>query len=222
VLQTQLILDRLYRVPRRSRRERLQQRWRQFRRTFARWLEYQSWSFALGTVSLVCLLLATAYYYNKLLTLEYEVQLAWARVEAGEQRRSHVTRNLANLLDYYTRHEKDLMKDVTKQRTAAGASSAGASNGEALGQILGRLNAVAEQYPNLQVTKAVQLFSTTVVNTESEIAFYIIGYNNAINTYTITLNTYPAKVFGKLLGFGQYRYYKPKDPARLAFQELKL
>ena len=214
-MQTRRILERLYRVPRYSRRERLVKRLREFRRTFVRWLEYQSFGVAITTAALAVLFGLTGYYYNMLLVLEYDIQLAWTRVEAGEQRRNHVTRNLAQLVRFYTRHEKELFKDVTKLRTGDAVPSPGA-------QLLGRLNAVAEQYPNLRLSNSVQLFTTTVVSSETEIAYYIIAYNDAIRTYGTALNSYPAKVFGKLLGFEQYRYYKPENPARLVFQELEL
>jgi len=221
-VQTHLILERLYGAPRRSRRERLEQRLRALQRELGRWLEHQSWTLALGAASLAILIVATGFYYNRLLILEYDVQLARVQIEAGEQRRNHVTRNLTQLVRYYARHERELMKDITKLRIEQRAKAGGAESADGTAKLLGRLNIVAEQYPNLHLTNTVREFTTSVVNTESEIAAYIISYNAAVNIYTITLNTFPARVFGTLLRFRAYPFYKPPNSAGLAFQELKL
>lgn len=177
----------------------------------------------LAAVNVATLLVATAYYYNKLLALQFDVELARARIEAGEQRRNHVTRNLSQFVRFYARYESGVMHDATKLRVDGHAPSAAQpSANDTIGQLLGRLNAVAEQYPNLRLTNSVQLFTSVVVSTESEIAAYEISYNDAVNMYATALNTFPAKVFGKLLGFKRYPFYKPEEPATLPFKELQL
>jgi len=221
-VQTQLILERLYGAARRSRRERLRQQLHALRRELGRWLDHQSWTVALSAASLAILIVATGFYYNRLLILEYDVQLARAQIEAGEQKRSHVTRNLTQLMRYYARHEQELMTDVTKLRNQQRAQAGVAENPTGSAMLLGRLNLVAEQYPSLHLTKTVQQFTTTVVSTESEIAAYIIAYNDAVNMYRSTLNAFPARVFGLLLRFHAYPFYKPQNSAALVFQELKL
>jgi LemA protein len=221
-MRESLILERLYGAPRRSRRERLEQRLRALQREVGRWLEHQSWTLALAAASLAMLIVATGFYYNRLLILEYDVELARVQIEAGEQRRSHVTRNLTQLVRYYARHEKELMTDVTKLRNAQRGKAGALESADGTAQLLGRLNLVAEQYPSLHLTNTVQQFTTTIVNTESEIAAYIISYNAAVNIYSITLNTFPARVFGVLLRFHAHPFYKPRNSAALVFQELKL
>ena len=221
-MHTHPILERLYGAPRRSRRDRLEQRLRALQREVGRWLKHQSFTLALGASSLAMLIVATAFYYNRLLTLQYDVELARVQIEAGEQRRSHVTRNLTQLVRYYARHERELMTDVTKLRNQQRAQAGGPESIGGTAQLLGRLNLVAEQYPSLHLTNTIQQFTTSVVNTESEIAAYIIAYNAAVNIYSITLNTWPARVFGTLLRFHSYPFYKPQNSAGLVFQELKL
>jgi len=88
--------------------------------------------------------------------------------------------------------------------------------------LLGRLNAVAEQYPNLHLTNTVEQFMTGVVNTESEIAGYIIEYNRTVNVYRTAKKTFPAKIFSAVLRFRDYPFYEPEDRGVLEFAELKL
>jgi LemA protein len=219
MLSTTLILERLYRVPRRTRRERFRQRLLEIQSKLGRWLQHQSWTLALASSSIVIFFLALGYYYNLLFSLERNVQTAWARVEAGQQRRNHISRNLKELLRFYARYERELMLDVTKMRSDSRKSDD--ANGDAMG-LLGRLNMLAEQYPNLHLTNTVQQVTTGMINTESEIAAYIIGYNETVNIYSTAINTFPAKIFSTVLGFRPYRFYEPEHPSVLLYKELEL
>jgi LemA protein len=91
-----------------------------------------------------------------------------------------------------------------------------------LGEMLGRIDALAEQYPNLHLTSTVERFSQAVVASEAEVALRIMEYNNSVNMYTTALNTYPGKVFGKTLGFESMDFYQPKDRSVLEYRELEL
>lgn len=220
MLHTQFILERFYKIPRKSRRV----RFREFQRKLGRWVAHESWGLALGAVSVVMLMLAHGYYYNVLMPLEQNVHFAWSKVEAGQQKRNHVGRNLTALLRYYTHYEAEIMKDVTKLRThpesEPGTPLAG-PDGSDLTHMLGRLNMVAEQYPLLHLQDTVQEVMRSVISSESEIAGYIIGYNEAATVYNTTLHRFPASVFGRILGFKNYPFYDPEHPDILNFAELK-
>jgi LemA protein len=234
-VKTQFILERLYRVPRVTRRERFERRLRRLQKSVGRWLSSQSWSLALGAVGVVLLSSAHSFYYNMLLKMENNVLFTWSKVEAGQQKRNHVARNLTGLLRYYTHYETEILTNVTKLRThpappeptpaqappsVPGKLPSG-PDGADLGRLVGRLNMVAEQYPLLHLQDTVQQFMTSVVNSESEIAGYIIGYNESVTMYGTALHTFPARIFGKVLGFKDYPLYKPEQPSVLEFRELK-
>jgi LemA protein len=219
MLPTTLILERLYGVPRHSRSERFRRRVLAIQKNLARWLEHQRWGVALAASIFIILGLAHGYYYNMLFVLQSNVHAAQAKIEAGQQRRNHIKRNLVQLMRFYADYERQLMKDVTKMRGDAQKSAE--PNGDAMG-LLGRLNAVAEQYPSLHLTNTAEQFMTGVVNTESEIAGYIIDYNRTVNMYRTAKTTFPAKIFSAVLGFPDYSFYQPEDRSVLEFKELKL
>lgn len=121
--------------------------------------------------------------------------------------------------------------DASANDTASGDESAAASSSEAaagatenesLETLLMRFNAVAEQYPNLHLTKSATQFSDAVVNSENEIAARISEYNMAVNLYTTALNTFPASIFAKTLGFEDVPFYEIDDPSRQEYRELDL
>lgn len=215
MLSTPTILERLYRVPKRRRRERLLE----IQQKIGRWLESQRWSAAVLISVTLIFCLAGGYYYNMLFSLESNVQAAHAKIEAGQQRRNHIKRNLVQLLLFYARYEQGLMKDLTAMRSQGQKS--GDTGRDVMG-LLGRLNAVAEQYPTLHLTNTVELFMNGTVATESEIASYIINYNETVNIYRTTKKSFPAKIFSAMLGFKDYPFYQPEDPKVLPFKELNL
>jgi LemA protein len=218
---SRLILERLYGVQAVPWRTRIKLRARAIKSRLADWARHERWSMMLAAASVLLVVLAHAYYYNTLLMLEQNVKTAWTKVEAGQQKRNHVMRNVTALLQFYTRYEQDLMKDIATLRGKA-RQEAPASDSAEPSKALGRLNAVAEQYPNLHLTSTVQQVTSAVVSTESEIAAYIIFYNDTATIYRTALNTFPTKIFGKILGFQQYPLYTPESPAVLKFMELTL
>ena len=190
-------------------------------RKLARWLEYQSWTLAFAAASVVILVMASGYYFNRLLLMEQDVKAAWANVEALQSRRNHIRRNLSSLAQYYAQYEQEMMKDVTKMRTDNREPTRGPPSDNPGGGLLGRLNATAEQYPNPQLTNTIQQMTQSTINSETDIANIIIRYNEVTNIYNTALHTFPASIFGRLLGFRDYPLYKP-DRNELGFVEMKL
>ena len=211
-MHTHLILERLYRLP----------PWRPRRRLLKRLLNsvvafvqrYTTW-LTVGSVVFSVLIGSHIYYYNELLDLQSNVETSRAQIEVAQQRRNHIQRNMMQLLRFYARYERDVLKDVTTLRTDEKAEKAATPL-----QALARLDAVAEQYPNLQLNHTVQQFSDSIVASETMIATRAAEYNEAVNIYTNVLNQFPGNVFGPLLGFRNEGYYTPEDPSVLEYHEL--
>ena len=161
-------------------------------------------------------ILAHIYYYNWLYDLETNVQMSYAHIQATEQKRNHIQRNLVRLVRYHAQYERSVMTDLTELRAAEKPAKA-----ETAQQLLARLDAVAEQYPNLNLGGTVDQFSNIIASTEAEIADRIVQYNEAVNVYTTALGQFPANIFAKPLGFGHYDYYRPKDPSVVEYREVK-
>jgi LemA protein len=149
-------------------------------------------------------MLTVVYYYNLLLDMRYNVQEAAAQIQVAEQKRTHVRSSLTELVRYYARYERELMREVTTLRTAEKPLE-----GASVQQLIARLDAVAEQYPQLHLTKSIEQFVTAINQTETEIAERIAAYNKIVNDYTTLLNQFPAKVYGAALGFENMEFYRP-------------
>jgi LemA protein len=211
-VETPLILQRLYRLPPPRPRRRFLQR---VGRRAVQWVQRHTSRLAIGSVIAGAWIVSHLYYYNVLVTQEFNVIAAWAQVEATRQKRDHVQRDLTQLVRYYARYERGVLEQMTTLRTKDKSPAPAPSE-----QLLGRLDAVAEQYPSLNLDRSVHQFSQVITATESEITERIVAYNAAVNIYTTTLNSFPGIVFGRLLGFRDLQYYKPDDPSALDYREV--
>ncbi len=186
------------------------------------------------------------YYYNVLVDLEFNVQEAWAQVEAQLQRRYNIQQNLTQIVVDYSKYEKDTLTELIKIRTAALAGKQPAGKGAAkatdakqgavaepsfpeqlklltkseLDKLFPDILLVAEQYPDLKLTENFQQFSTAIIDTEIKIAERISEYNTAVNTYTTTRTQFPGNVFAATFGFASHDFHTP-DKELLSFKTVK-
>jgi hypothetical protein len=171
----------------------------------ASWLVIGSLIFGLWAASHV-------YYYNVLLGMEAHVTTTKAQIVVAEEHRDHLRRSLTQLLRFHASYERDVLKELTTLR--------GPSSRPEKAEGLARLDAVGEQYPNLQLNMTVKQVSDSLVNAEVEITKRIYEYNSAVNMYTLYLHQFPGNVFGRPLGFHDHEYYKPSDPSVTEYQEV--
>jgi LemA protein len=216
-VDTPLILERLYRLSPRTGpgRRRIFLR---LRSRFVDWVKQHTPRLALASLVAVAWIVSHLYYYNMLVSQECDVLAAWAQIEATQQKREHVRRDLTQLVRYYADYERDVLKQVTTLRNKSPEAAAAPASPE---QLIAKLDAVGEQYPSLNLARNVQQFSELITTTESEITERIVAYNNTVNVYTTTLNSFPGIVFGRVLGFREWTFYRPQDPSVLEYREVK-
>src|SRR5437868_11432180 len=108
--------------------------------------------------------------YNRLVTLEQEVNKKWADVQSVYQRRADLIPNLVNTVSGAANFEKSTLAEVTNARASVGRVQLDPNKAptdaaqlqqfqEAQGQLsnaLSRLLVVTENYPQLRATEAFQ------------------------------------------------------------------
>lgn len=213
-MNTLPILERLYRLPARKLRRPRPFRW-MLRRALDR-LQTNAGGLTIAALGFALWIFSHVYYYNLLLDLESNVTTARAQIEVAQERRNHVQRNLMQLLRFYARYERDVLKDLTVVRKGEKAPEQQVDPATALA----RLDAVAEAYPSLQLTKTVQQFSEAIVASESNIEARASEYNQAVNVYINALHQFPGNLFGPIMGFEDHDYYAPADRAALEYREI--
>jgi LemA protein len=157
------------------------------------------------------------YLYNRLVTLKNQFENGFAQIEVQLKRRYDLIPNLVETAKAYLKHERATLEAVVNARNAAASELKAASNnpGDAshinalagaenmLSQALGRLNVVVEAYPDLKASSNMQQLTEELSSTENRVSFARQAFNDAVMTYNIFRESFPANIFAGLFGHSQ-------------------
>src|SRR5881394_1227067 len=161
--------------------------------------------FAIGCGGLVVILLFVALVvglffwgsYNRLVTLDQEVNKRWGDVQTVYQRRADLIPNLVNTVQGAANFEKSTLTEVTNARASVGRVQLDASKAPtdarqlqefqaAQGQLsnaLSRLLVVSERYPELKSNQNFMGLQAQLEGTENRISVERGNFNSAVQEY---------------------------------------
>src|ERR1044071_5141345 len=168
--------------------------------------------------------------YNRLVTLEQNVNKKWADVQSVYQRRADLIPNLVQTVQGAANFEKSTLTEVTNARASVGqvkldpnkAPTDAAQLEEfqrAQGQLsaaLSRLLVVSENYPQLKATEAFQNLQKQLEGTENRISVERNNFNTAVQEYNTALSTFPTNMLNKMFGFQARPYFNAQPNAEKA------
>jgi LemA protein len=154
-----------------------------------------------GLLLLVFLVLT----YNRLVKLRNRVRNAWADIDVQLTRRHDLVPGLVETVKGYMAHERSTLENVTQARTqamAAGGNMAARISAETmLSGALGKMMVTAENYPELQASKNMQLLQEQLSSTENRIAFARQFYNESVLQLNTAIATFPRNLIAGVMGF---------------------
>jgi len=158
--------------------------------------------------------------YNKMVTLEQDLDQSWAKVEVQYQRRMDLIPNLVNTVKGYAEHESSTYENVTKARNGLSEAYSRASYTEAgtpadaqafdafnqaqdkLKSALGiYVNAVREAYPDLKANEQFLGLQAQLEGTENRIATERGRYTDVVKEYNVAVKSFPANLWAGIFGF---------------------
>ena len=148
--------------------------------------------------------------YNKLNAADQAVSGAWAQVENVYQRRADLIPNLVETVKGAANFEKETLTQVIQARAAAKGDDvpAKAAADAALSQALVRVNAVAENYPDLKANTNFLDLQKQLAETENQISFARQYYNDAVATLNKLVVTIPWMLFSGMAGVRPREFYE--------------
>lgn len=192
--------------------------------------------FSLPVLGAVLLYLPGA--YNRFVSLEAEMNGAWAHVESCYQKRLDLLSNLVAVVHDYISQEKAVQGDVAKMRSsgsdddvdvsaaleelegAVAATEDEKENVEALVELqdkvshsAARLLAVAESYPSLQAYGNVEKLQFQLERTEDEVNVARIYYNDTVRDYNKAIGKLPGSLVASVGGFRERSYFEAEVAA---------
>jgi LemA protein len=170
--------------------------------------------FGLGVVAAMLL---SGCGYNNLQTQDEQVKSAWSEVINQYQRRADLIPNLVNTVKGYAAQEQQVLIGVTEARAKVGSIQATpelvndpqalakfqAAQGD-LSNALSHLMAVVENYPQLKSDQNFRDLQAQLEGTENRIAVARNRYIQAVQSYNVTVRSFPANLTAMMFG------YKPK------------
>ena len=152
---------------------------------------------------------------NTLVTMDEEINGAWAQVENQLQRRYDLIPNLVETVKGYAAHEKEVFVKVTEARSkVAGAGSIpdkiAANN--SLSSALSRLLVVVERYPELKANTNFIRLQDELAGTENRIAVERRRYNENVKAYNARIRRFPTNMIAGMFGFEKAAFFEvPKE-----------
>lgn len=160
--------------------------------------------------------------YNRLQTMDENINSQWAQVENQLQRRSDLIPNLVNTVKGYASHENEIFTNIANARAklsgAIGTNNVKAvqqSNNE-LNGALARLLGIVENYPNLKADKVFIGLQDELAGTENRIAVARMDYNNSVRSLNAEIRRFPVNFIAGISGIKSRDYFEVPEEARRA------
>jgi LemA protein len=152
--------------------------------------------------------------FNALVRRRNQVDNAWSQIDVQLKRRHDLVGNLMETARGYAAHERGVFETVAQARSAAvnatdPGATAQAENG--LTQALKSLFAVAEAYPELKADRHFSELQEELSATESKVAYARQYYNDAVNTFNNSVQTFPGMLVAQPMGFHPRPYFETSD-----------
>jgi len=165
-------------------------------------------------VGLVIYAIAT---YNGLVRRRNEAEESYRQIDVQLKRRYDLIPNLLEGVKKYFRQEQEVLSEITRARSAAMQphSPRGQAQSEArLSGAIGNLFAVAENYPELRSDRVLRDFQEELSSTENKISFARQHYNDSVQSYNTKIQSFPAVIFARAMGFTEREYFEAVGPER--------
>jgi len=157
----------------------------------------------IGIIAVVLFVLFLIWFFstwNRLVSLEENVNRSWSNIDVLLKQRYDMIPNLINIVKGYAKHESAIWQQFADARKmAAGALAtgdvAGVSKAESmLAGMLPKINVIAEQYPELKANDAFLSLQNQLVSLENQIADRRELFNATATSFNKVIQMIPTSI----------------------------
>lgn len=157
--------------------------------------------------------------YNGLVRSREAALSQWQQVETQYQRRFDLIPNLVESVKGSMKQEQAIFTALADARARYAGAQNVSEKAAAAGQVetsLGRLLAVIENYPTLKSSDAVQSLMTQIEGTENRVSVERQRFNEAVQSYEVSIKMFPRSVVAAMFGFEHMNYLQAQAGAETA------
>ncbi len=150
--------------------------------------------------------------YNSLIKLINKVKQAKAGIDVYLNQRFDLIPNLVECVKGYTKHEKDVIENVTKMRACyLQGTKNNMKLAENLNNSINKLIAVAEAYPDLKASEQFLNLQKNLTKIESQLQAARRIYNNDVTNYNTKISTVPTNIIASIFGFKEASLFQIEE-----------
>ncbi len=138
--------------------------------------------------------------YNKLIKLRNRVKQSKSGIEIYLNQRFDLIPNLVECVKAYSKHESDVLENVSKLR-ALYNKSRDFDKACKLNNDINKILAIAENYPDLKASEQYLNLQKNLVKIESQLQAARRIYNNDATKYNTEIETVPTNIIASLFRF---------------------
>ena len=167
-----------------------------------------------GIIATLLALTLTGCGYNRIQTLDEQINAFEGQIKVQLQRRADLVPNLVETVRGYAQQEQTIFVGVADARSRlntaiqTGDLSQMATANQGLTGALGRLIAVSEAYPQLKSNENFRALQDQLEGTENRIATARQDYNGAVQTYNSYIRQFPVVMTAKVIGKHPRAYFE--------------
>ena len=164
-----------------------------------------------GLLITLVIIAGLIYTYNKAVQYKNYVAEAFATMDVYLKKRWDLLPNLLETVKQYTAYEKGILTDVTKIRAQNYANLSlhdKINTNVELSNLLPKINAIAENYPDLKSNQTYILLMQQMSDIENDIANSRKYYNGTVRELNTFLQIFPINILTAACGFKQAEMFE--------------
>ena len=163
-------------------------------------------------IVIILLIIVFILLYNKIIRQNMRCKNAFASIDNQLKRRNDLIPNLVEITKGYMKYETETLEKIVKIISENINELAHISDN--ITNNVKTLFAKAENYPDLKANEIFKKLQIELTGTEDKIAFARQFYNDCVQSYNTTIESFPTNIIAQLFKFTKNQYFQVKEEER--------
>lgn len=148
--------------------------------------------------------------YNEIIAQKNKVKQAKSGIDIYLNQRFDLIPNLVECVKVYSKHEKDLIENITKTRSEYIVNKS-LRKAEKLNNNMNKLVAVAENYPELKASEQYLNLQKNLTKIESQLQAARRIYNSEVTKYNTIILKVPTNIIAHMFNFKEEELFEIEE-----------